>query len=60
MSGWHEALVERSARVAATEESLLRADMIDDFQRDQNDKLATHVSEADVYTELNGRHREMM
>lgn len=59
-SGWDEALVERSARVAGIEGSLLRADMIDDLQLDQNGRLATHINEADVYTELNVRHREMI
>ncbi|KAL6904435.1 E1-E2 ATPase domain-containing protein [Trichoderma evansii] len=60
MSGWDEALVERSARVAGIEASLLRADMIDNLQLSQNDNLATHINEAGVYTELNIKHREII
>lgn len=62
LSSWNEALVEKSARVAGIEGSLLRAEMIDDFQQQRNDddELAKRIIEADVYTELNARHREMI
>ncbi|KAL7906103.1 E1-E2 ATPase domain-containing protein [Trichoderma velutinum] len=60
MSGWDEALVERSAQIAGIEGALLRADMIDDLLLNKKDDFVTHINEADVYTELNVRHREMI
>ncbi|KAL6701433.1 hypothetical protein J3F84DRAFT_354827 [Trichoderma pleuroticola] len=60
MSDWNELLVERSARVAGVESSLLRADIIDDLQLNQNDELVRHINEADEYPELNARRREMI
>lgn len=59
MSGWHEALVERSARVAGIQGPPLRADVIDNLLG-QSNELATHINEADVYTELNDKHRELI
>jgi H+-transporting ATPase len=59
ISGWYEALVERSARVAGIDGPPLRTDVIDNLL-DQINKLSTHINEADVYTKLNDKHRELI
>ncbi len=60
MSGWTGALVDKTARAAGLKTSLLSADTIDQFQKNPSAELAAQINEANVYTELDNKHREII